>query len=77
LCNELMRLMLARQLFTFVTAALVETPGGETTPVAGANNEAERTLRSAAEARKTNRSSKTPRGAVPWPSACWSRFARN
>jgi hypothetical protein len=63
LCNEMMRLMLAQQLFTFVTAAAVEMPGGETVPVAGTNNEAERALRSAAEARKTGRTSKTLRGA--------------
>jgi transposase len=63
LVNELMRLMLDRQLFTFVTAAAVQAPSGETTPVAGTNNEAERTLRSAAEARKTGRTNKTPRGA--------------
>jgi len=63
LSNELMRLMLARQLFTFVTAAPVETPNGEALPVAGTNNEAERTLRGAAEARKTGRTSKTVGGA--------------
>jgi hypothetical protein len=63
LCNELMRLMLAQQLFTFVTAASVKMPHGEATPVAGTNNEAERTLRSAAQARKTRRTSKTLRGA--------------
>lgn len=63
LCNELMRLMLQRQLFTFVTAAPVPTASGETTPVAGTNNESERTLRSAAQARKTGRTSKTVRGA--------------
>jgi hypothetical protein len=63
LCNELMRLMLAQQLFTFVTAAPVKMPNGETTPVAGTNNEAERTLRSAAQARKTGRTSKTLVGA--------------
>jgi len=63
LCNEVMRLMLAGQLFTFVTAAPVETPRGETVPVAGTNNESERALRSAAEARKTGRTSKTQRGA--------------
>lgn len=63
LVHELMRLMLAQQLFTFVTAAAVETPGGETTPVGGTNNEAERTLRSVADARKTGRTSKTVRGA--------------
>jgi transposase len=63
LCNELMRLMLAEQLFTFVTAATVATPGGEARPVAGTNNEAERTLRGAAQARKTGRTSKTFAGA--------------
>ena len=63
LCNELMRLMLAEQLFTFVTAAPVAMPSGETRPVAGTNNEAERTLRGAAQARKTGRTSKTFAGA--------------
>ena len=63
LCNELMRLMLAQELFTFVTAPAVAMPNGATLPVAGTNNEAERTLRSAAEARKTGRTSKTLRGA--------------
>lgn len=63
LCNELMRLMLAQQLFTFVTALPVQMPQGEAAPVAGTNNEAERTLRSAATARKTGRTSKTLRGA--------------
>ena len=63
LANELMRLMLDQQLFTFVTAAAVQLPSGETQPVAGTNNEAERTLRSAAMARKTGRTSKTLRGA--------------
>jgi hypothetical protein len=61
--NELMRLMLAKELFTFVTAAAVKTPSGTEMPVAGTNNEAERTLRGAAQARKTGRTSKTPRGA--------------
>jgi transposase len=63
LCDELMRLMLARQLFTFVTAPPVETPTGAVAPVAGTNNEAERTLRDAALARKTGRTNKTPSGA--------------
>jgi hypothetical protein len=63
LVNELMRLLLAQQLFTFVTAAAVEMPNGETMPVGGTNNEAERTLRSAAQARKTGRTSKTSCGA--------------
>ena len=63
LINELMRLMLSRQLFTFVTAAPVTAPHGQTTPVGGTNNEAERTLRSPAEARDTGRTNKTLRGA--------------
>jgi hypothetical protein len=63
LCNELMRLMLAKQLFTFVTAAPVTTPSGETTPVAGTNNESERTLRGPALARNTGRTNKTAGGA--------------
>ncbi len=63
LANELMKLMLAEQLFTFVTAAAVETPTGDVVPVAGTNNEAERTLRSPAMSRDTGRTSKTLRGA--------------
>jgi hypothetical protein len=63
LVNELMRLMLDRQLFTFVTAPAVTTPSGITRPVAGTNNEAERTLREPARARDTGRTNKTPRGA--------------
>ena len=63
LINEVMRLMLAQEMFTFVTAAQMETPCGQTAPVSGTNNEAERTLRSAAEARKTGRTSKTLHGA--------------
>jgi len=49
--------------FTFVTAKPAEQPNGESQPVAGTNNEAERTLRGAAQARKTGRTSKTARGA--------------
>ena len=63
LVNELMRLMLAQQLFTFVTAKSVEQLNGESKAVDGTNNEAERTLRSAAEARKTGRTNKTIAGA--------------
>jgi transposase len=63
LVNELMRLMLAEQLFTFVTAETVAAPSGQATAVPGTNNEAERTLRPAADARKTGRTSKTVRGA--------------
>ena len=63
LVNEIMRLMIAEQLFTFVTAKPVEQPNGETHPVGGTNNEAERTLRNPATARKTGRTSKTVNGA--------------
>jgi hypothetical protein len=63
LCNELMKLMLERQLFTFVTADDVTTPSGKTVPIAGTNNEAERSLRPAALARKTGRTNKTLAGA--------------
>jgi hypothetical protein len=63
LCNELMRLMLDRQLFVFVTAGDITFPDGTTQPVGGTNNEAERTLRGPAEARKTGRTNKTSRGA--------------
>jgi hypothetical protein len=63
LCNELMRLMLDRQLFVFVTAADITFPNGKTQAVGGTNNEAERTLRGPAESRATGRTNKTPRGA--------------
>ena len=63
LCNELMRVMLAEQLFPFVTAEPVQQPNGETLVVPGTNNEAERTLRSPAQARNTGRTNKTAVGA--------------
>ena len=63
LVNEVMRLMLDKQLFTFVTAEPATQPNGASQPVAGTNNEAERTLRNPAEARKTGRTSKTLVGA--------------
>jgi transposase len=63
LVNEIMRLLLAEQLFTFVTAKPVVQPNGQTHAVGGTNNEAERTLRNPAEARKTGRTSKTLHGA--------------
>jgi transposase len=63
LINEIMRLMLSAQLFTFVTAPPTEQPNGTTQPVAGTNNEAERTLRGAAQARLTGRTNKTLHGA--------------
>jgi len=63
LCNELMRLNLAQQLFTFVTAAPVQKPNGEMMAISGTNNESERTLRSPAQARDTGRTNKTSAGA--------------
>lgn len=63
LCNELMRLLLAEQLFTFVTAPAVQTPRGETSPVPGTNNPAEQALRNPATARDTGRTDKAVRGA--------------
>jgi transposase len=63
LVNELMRLMLAQELFTFVTAKPLEQPNGQTLPVDATNNAAERILRSPAEARKTGRTNKTIAGA--------------
>ena len=53
LTHELMRLMLAQELFTFVLEAEVD----------GTNNEVERELRSPSQARKTGRTNKTLRGA--------------
>jgi hypothetical protein len=63
LVHELMRLALARQLFTFVTAPPVEQPNGACQALDGTNNEAERTLRNVAQARQTGRTNKTLNGA--------------
>ena len=63
LVNELMKLMLERQLFTFVTSPPATQPNGNSQPAAGTNNEAERTLRGAAQARVTGRTNKTLVGA--------------
>jgi transposase len=63
LVNEVMRLLLAAELFTFVTAKPTEQPNGATQLVGGTNNEAERTLRNPAGARQTGRTNKTMRGA--------------
>lgn len=60
---ELFRLMTNNELFQFVLAAPVEQPNGETKPVSGTNNEAERILRDPAQARDTGRTNKTPAGA--------------
>jgi len=53
LCNEIMKLMIDQELFVFV----------EFDQAAGTNNASERQLRGDAMARKTGRTSKTPRGA--------------
>jgi len=63
LVNEVMRLMLDHQLFTFVTTKPAPQPNKQSAPVSGTNNEAERTLRGVATARKTGRTNKTPIGA--------------
>jgi transposase len=63
LVAEVFRLMMAKQLFTFVTAKPVQQPNGSTKPVAGTNNEAERALRNPAQARDTGRTNKTSKGA--------------
>ncbi len=63
LVNEVLRLLLRQELLTFVTAKPTEQPNGTTKLVDGTNNEAERTLRGAAQARLTGRTSKTIDGA--------------
>jgi transposase len=63
LVNEVMRLMCANQLFTFVTVEPATKPNGQSEPVAGTNNEAERTLRNPAGARDAGRTNKTVLGA--------------
>jgi transposase len=63
LVSEVLRLLLRQELLTFVTARPTEQPNGATKPVDGTNNEAERTLRGAAQARLTGRTNKTINGA--------------
>jgi transposase len=63
LVAEVFRLLMAKELFTFVTAEPVQQPNGSTMPVAGTNNEAERTLRNPAQARDSGRTNKTSNGA--------------
>ena len=63
LVAEVMRLMLSQSLFPFVTTPPVQQPNKVSKPVSGTNNEAERTLRSAAQARDTGRTNKTGNGA--------------
>jgi transposase len=63
LVQEVLRLAARDELLTFVTAEPIQQPNGTVQPVSGTNNEAERTLREPATARKTGRTSKTSRGA--------------
>jgi hypothetical protein len=63
LLSEVIRLLWQQELFTFVTAQPVAQPNGIIQPVAGTNNEAERTLRGPAEARDSGRTNKTSNGA--------------
>jgi len=63
LVKEVMRVMLNKQLFTFVTAKPTTQPNGTSQAAAGTNNEAERTLRNPAGARDTGRANKTRVGA--------------
>lgn len=63
LVKELMKLMLAQELFCFVTASDAPRPNGQVLEASGTNNEAERSLRGAATARVTGRTNKTSKGA--------------
>jgi transposase len=63
LANEVLRLALRDELFTFVVIKAVEQPNGASKPVGGTNNEAERANRQPAQARQTGRTSKTSHGA--------------
>ena len=63
LCNELMRLLLADELFTFVTREDTQSPNGQTLSPPGTNNESERSLRGPAASRVTGRTNKTMSGA--------------
>jgi transposase len=62
LVAEVLRLMMKQELFTFVTAPPVRQPNGTMKAVDGTNNEAERTLRPAGQARDTGRTDKTGNG---------------
>lgn len=63
LVHEIMHVMLDHELFTFVTAPPVTKPNGQSEPVSGTNNEAERAQRPQAQARDTGRTNKTVNGA--------------
>lgn len=61
--NEVLRLSLHGQLFTFVTATRATQPNGKSEAVPGTNNEAERTLRDPVAARESGRGDKAVVGA--------------
>ena len=63
LAEELVRLALKDELFTFIRSEPPTQPNGAQTQLNGTNNEAERTLRGAAQSRATGRTSKTLPGA--------------
>lgn len=63
LVHEIVHIMLDNELFTFVTAPPVTKPNGQSEPVSGTNNEAERAQRPQAQARDTGRTNKTVNGA--------------
>jgi hypothetical protein len=63
LAEELIRLAVEAELFTFLHCRAPEQPNGVTRPLDGTNNEAERKLRGEAQARATGRTSKTLSGA--------------
>ena len=63
LAEELVRLALQDELFTFLRRESAEQPNGAKPKWDGTNNEAERTLRGEAQARATGRTSKTRFGA--------------
>jgi transposase len=63
LAEELVRLALKDELFRFVHSESAAQPNGAQPELAGTNNEAERTLRGAGQARETGRTSKTESGA--------------
>ena len=63
LVHEIVHVMLDNELFTIVTAPPVTKPNGQSEPVSGTNNEAERAQRPQAQARDTGRTNKTVKGA--------------
>jgi transposase len=63
LVHEIVHVMFDNELFTFVTTPPVTKPNGQSEPVSGTNNEAERAQRPQAQARDTGRTNKTVNGA--------------